>query len=426
MARSPAAAVILYACLLNVCYGQSVSSQAACFPHVSSIPYPAYEWGAGLPIRVTVEFEVRSDGHFENIQVDDGGSDEIADTITDLLSKSLAGSDCSGKHVSVQLDFRIEGKPAKEPTSTVFFEDSEVIQIIVNPSEALCKSAPNSEYEARACYGRGTTLSKAKKYDEAISCLAQALQWVPDADTYIERGIAYRKSGHLAEAIADYTEAIRLAPSNTDAYFDRGNANRDAGAFDLAIEDYSQALSLKPGFVPAYGNRANIYLNQHRFDLALDDFSAILKNDPLNIDALNGRAVAYLSLGLVQQSIDDADCILYLQPGSPLALSNRAAAYQVQGRYDAATKDLQAALQTDPSYVSAYLGMAGIYANQQKLELAKQQLDKAIELQPGLALAYLERAQIRDALGDKAGAKSDREHVRSLPLPPSEFIVEKH
>jgi hypothetical protein len=144
MARSPAAALILYACLLNVCFGQAASSQAGCFPHVFSIPYPAYEWGAESPIRVTVEFEVRSDGHFENVQVVDADSDEIANTITDLLSKSLAASDCSGKHVSVQLDFRIEGKPAKEPNSTISFDDSGVIQIIANPPEALCKSAPQT------------------------------------------------------------------------------------------------------------------------------------------------------------------------------------------------------------------------------------------------------------------------------------------
>ena len=65
MAKLAAAVLIVYTCLLNVCYGQTASSQAACFPHVSSIPYPAYEWGAGSPIRVTVEFKVRSDGHFE-------------------------------------------------------------------------------------------------------------------------------------------------------------------------------------------------------------------------------------------------------------------------------------------------------------------------------------------------------------------------
>jgi tetratricopeptide (TPR) repeat protein len=409
-----------------VCYCKAVSSQAGCFPHVSSIPYPAYEWGAESPIRVSVEFEVKSDGHFENIQVFKDGSDEIANTITDLLSRSLAASDCSGKHVFVQLDFRIDGKPAKAPNSTVFFDDSGVIQIVANPPEALCKSALNSEYEARACYGRGTMLSAAEKYDEAINCLTRALLWVPDVDIYIERGIAYRKSGHLAEAIADYTEAIRLAPSNADAYFDRGNARLDAGAFDLAIEDYSKALGLNPRLVQAYGNRANAYLNEHRFALALDDFSAILRNNPQEIKALNGRAVAYLSLGLVLQSIEDADRILDLQPGSPLALSNRAAAYQVQGRYEAAIKDLQAALQTDPSYVSAYLGLARIYEHQQNLEFAKQELDKAIELRPDLGTAYLERAQICDALGDKAGAERDRKHALSLPVPASEFVVDKN
>jgi len=104
MARLHASGVILYAFLLDVCYCQGVSSQATCFPHVSSIPYPAYEWGAESPIRVTVEFDVRSDGHFENIRVPEDGSDEIVRTVTGLLNERLAPSDCSGKHVIVQLD----------------------------------------------------------------------------------------------------------------------------------------------------------------------------------------------------------------------------------------------------------------------------------------------------------------------------------
>jgi Tfp pilus assembly protein PilF len=107
-------------------------------------------------------------------------------------------------------------------------------------------------------------------------------------------------------------------------------------------------------------------------------------------------------------------------------LNDRAVAYQVQGRYEAAIQDLQTALQTDPSYVSAYLGLASIYEHQQKLDVAKRELDKAIELRPDLVTAYLERARICDALGDKAGAESDRKHARSLPLPASEFLIDKN
>ena len=107
-------------------------------------------------------------------------------------------------------------------------------------------------------------------------------------------------------------------------------------------------------------------------------------------------------------------------------MSNRAAAHEIQGQYDAALEDLKAALQTDPSYVSAHLALARIYEHQQKLQVAKDELDKAIELRPDLASAYLERAQIRDALGDKTGAESDRKHARSLPAPVSEFLFDKN
>jgi hypothetical protein len=142
MLRCPTGVVLFYACLLKVGYGQAVSSQPACFPHVSSISYPAKEWGAEVPIRATVHFEVRSDGHFENVQVSGDNSDEIANTITDLLSKNLAPSDCSGKHGFVQLNFRMEGKPTTELNSAVSIDDSGVIQF-ANPPEAICKAPLN-------------------------------------------------------------------------------------------------------------------------------------------------------------------------------------------------------------------------------------------------------------------------------------------
>jgi tetratricopeptide (TPR) repeat protein len=399
-------------------------SRPVCLPDVFSTPYPPYEWGAELPVTVNIDFDVASDGHFENVRVSDS-SDEIAAIVKNLFAKSLAPLDCSGKHLAVRLDFRIEGNPAEQPNPTVSFDDPGVIRIVANPPGVLCKKSLDSDYEARSCYGRGTTLSATGRYEEAIECLTRSVGWAADADVYIERAIAYRKTGHLTEAIADYGEAIRLSPSNSDAYFDRGNAWLDAGSFDLAIEDYSKALELKPEFIQAHGNRGNAYVEEQRFALAVDDFSAVLQLNPRDTKALNNRAAAYFSLGQIAQSIEDFGRALEIDPGSPSALSNRAAAYEAQGRYDAAIDDLRMALVTDPSYVSAHLALARIYEHQQKLLAARQELDRIIEVAPSLPSAYEARARIRNALGDGAGAEADRNAAGALPAPVSSFIRDK-
>jgi tetratricopeptide (TPR) repeat protein len=423
MLRWGGVSLILYGYLLGRCHAQEVSTRPVCLP-VSSISYPAYEWGAELPVTVKVDFDVASDGRFENVQASED-SDDIAVSLKSLFAKSQAPLECSGKHLSVRLEFRIEGEPAKETNVAASFNGPEVIQIVASPPGELCKKPPGSHYEARSCYGRGTTLSAAGRYEEAIECLTRALVWAPDPDVYIERGIAYRKSQRLNEAISDYGEAIRLSPSNADAYFDRGNARQYAGAFDLAIEDYSKALELKPGLVQAHGNRGNAYMEEQRFALAVEDFSAVLQHDARDVKALNNRAVAYLSQGQIAQSIEDLGRALEIEPGSPVALSTRAVAYEAQGRYEAAIDDLRMALVTNPSYVSAHIGLARIYERQKDLRAARLELDKVIELAPNLPSAYEDRARIRGALGDSAGAEADRNAAGALPAPLSSFIKDK-
>jgi tetratricopeptide (TPR) repeat protein len=52
------------------------------------------------------------------------------------------------------------------------------------------------------------------------------------AVAYISRGDAYNTQGNYDQAIADYSEAIRLDPKSENAYFHRGSAYR-------AKHDYS-------------------------------------------------------------------------------------------------------------------------------------------------------------------------------------------
>ena len=48
-----------------------------------------------------------------------------------------------------------------------------------------------------------------------------------NADYYINRAKAYYDKEDYDSAIADYTEAIRLAPEMADAYFERGKILKD-------------------------------------------------------------------------------------------------------------------------------------------------------------------------------------------------------
>ena len=74
-------------------------------------------------------------------------------------------------------------------------------------------------------------------------------------DELINRGNAHRQAGELDQAIADYTEAIRLSPSAAGtynsqgiakAYANRGIAYCDEGEYEKAIADHTESIRLRP------------------------------------------------------------------------------------------------------------------------------------------------------------------------------------
>lgn len=58
------------------------------------------------------------------------------------------------------------------------------------------------------------------------------------------RGISYDKLGNRQAAIADFTSAVLLDPSNLGAYFNRGTAYDALGRHEEATSDFARALDL--------------------------------------------------------------------------------------------------------------------------------------------------------------------------------------
>lgn len=79
------------------------------------------------------------------------------------------------------------------------------------------------------------------------------------AMAYTYRGVAYAASGASAQAISDYSNAIRIFPSDAIAYFDRGVEYGSSKRFDLAIADFTKAIALKPNYGRAYRDRGTVY-----------------------------------------------------------------------------------------------------------------------------------------------------------------------
>ena len=97
---------------------------------------------------------------------------------------------------------------------------------------------------------------------------------------FFNSGGAHLDQGKLDQAIADYTEAIRLKPDFLAAYLNRGTARRKKGENDQAIADYTKVIQLKADLFEAYTLRGICYGKKGRYEEAVADFTKALEKKP--------------------------------------------------------------------------------------------------------------------------------------------------
>jgi tetratricopeptide (TPR) repeat protein len=117
--------------------------------------------------------------------------------------------------------------------------------------------------------------------DGAIADFTEAIRLDPtNAEAYKGRGDAKEANGDDGGAISDYDRVIQLEPTNADAYKDRGEAKQAKGDNDGAIADSNRAIELNPFDYSIYYDRGTADFVKRDWGSALTDFQQSRKGDP--------------------------------------------------------------------------------------------------------------------------------------------------
>lgn len=229
-------------------------------------------------------------------------------------------------------------------------------------------------------------------------------------------GKAWVKRGDLItveDAPTYYTRALNSNPNSSDAYLCRGMAWNLKREYANAIKDYTQAIRLSTypaNLCNIYDARGAAYHALHEYKKALADLTEAIRLNP-------GAAMLYNDRGCILTSLDehqkaDADFVeaIRLDPKLALAWSNRATNWTKLKKYDRALEDFEKAIQLDSKSWHAHVGRGYVWSKQGRYGRALEDWDEVIRVAPDLPWGYMNKARIWST----CGSLSERDGKQAL------------
>lgn len=144
-------------------------------------------------------------------------------------------------------------------------------------------------------------LNRKKRFDEALACLKQAAEQMPDTPlVFLHLGRAYADSDpKLSQGY--FNRALQLSQHKENVYKFMGNALRQRNKLNPALIQYNLSIQHKPTTM-AYHHRGLIYLKKKKTQQALRNFNQALALQPKNYGAI----VDLMALHVQMEKYEDA------------------------------------------------------------------------------------------------------------------------
>ena len=203
---------------------------------------------------------------------------------------------------------------------------------------------------------RAESKNTAKDYQGAIKDYTLAIEMKPDnlAAIYIMRAKVYGYE-FSEKAIADYTQAIKLAPNDVETYMARAFFY-GVGSPEKAIADYTQAIKVSPKNPEPHARIGHLLARQGKHDEAIKAFTQSIQviADPSSAYTLyDDRGLSYHANGNYQKAIADFNQSIQLEPMNASGHYYRGLSYKALGQKQEAIADFKRVLEVDKEHPEA-------------------------------------------------------------------------
>jgi tetratricopeptide (TPR) repeat protein len=140
----------------------------------------------------------------------------------------------------------------------------------------------------------GFQATKDKDWSKAVDAFRKAAELdgkqAPNLMAALQqRGTAYTSEQKFPEAIADFSEALKMKPNDAGIYERRAYVEMKMNDLDKALADYSEAIRLNPDEIRYYLYRGYIYEKKGDIKKSMADTERALKLDKHNAEALSRK-----------------------------------------------------------------------------------------------------------------------------------------
>jgi tetratricopeptide (TPR) repeat protein len=189
-------------------------------------------------------------------------------------------------------------------------------------------------------------------------------------------------TGNLDEAIARYSEALRLDPTNALLHINLAAALVMQDKVDDAISHYQAAVAIQPGSDAARLGLGEALSKKGRYPEAIEQFSEILRFRPDHAPALVQLGIARARWGKPGEAVQAFTEALRINPADAGAHNSLGNVLAQQGRHEEAVREFEQALRLNPDHAGAHNNLAISCKKLGRVAEAIAHYREAIRLQP--------------------------------------------
>lgn len=267
---------------------------------------------------------------------------------------------------------------------------------------------------AIAYYNRGNDYQAQGNHDQAIADYTQSIKLDPQASAYNNRGYSYSRKEQYDAAIADFDQALKLKPDHQFANYNRGWAYSAKGDHVHALMDYNRAIARNPDDAISYNDRGHSYAEIGDLDNAFADFEKAITLKADYALAYSNRGWVFAQRDKHAEAVASFSEALKIEPQSASDLNSRGYSLVRIGEYDKAIADFDEALKLDPAQPFAQQNRGWAYWQKGDLDSALANLDAALKDSPDNVGILVDRGAVLDDKGDHAAAAATYDKVLAL------------